>query len=172
MKSAIFLFALYAFFAATLYATPVEILSSSKKESDGWYYAGASLDNTTDNSIIKRASSVNAQSTFYTGEDLKGSACYGRNGLPQYNAKDSDFIAAMRMKNFEHCFRCLRVERGSRHVIVKVIDKCGGCPNSENVDLTKSAFKKLGSLDEGRINIRWRPINCPKKGEWPVFEER
>lgn len=155
MKSFI-AFVLCAIFAAA-------IVSAENLESR-WHYSTAGVRNS-------RRGLVKAQITYYNGEDLKGSACYGRNGLPPYDAKDSDFIAAMYMDDFEHCYECLKICRDSKCVVVKVIDECGGCPpDAQNVDLTESAFKKLATLEEGRVKIKYRPIKCPAKGRWPKFE--
>ncbi|RHZ46768.1 hypothetical protein Glove_606g87 [Diversispora epigaea] len=174
MKSVI-AFILCAIFAAATIVLAEDLLHLE----DRWYQSTAGMiDSKTSNSrrsLLSRGGDIKAEITFYTGKDLKNAACYGRNNLPVYNAKDSDFIAAMYMNNFEHCYECVKICRGSgsRCVTVKVIDKCGGCPSgSQNIDLTKKAFQRLATLNEGRVDIRWRHVKCPKKGRWPTFEQK
>ncbi|CAG8545520.1 6358_t:CDS:1 [Diversispora eburnea] len=174
MKSAI-TFILCVVFAAATIVSAEDFLPLK----DRWYLSTAGM--TSSKTTVSRRSllsrkpgGVKAESTYYIEEDLKHAACYGRDNLPNYNAKDTDFIAAMYMNNLEHCYRCIEVCRGSssRCVKVKVIDKCGGCPSSsQNVDLTSTAFQKIATLSEGRVGIRWRPIRCPAKGRWPTFEQ-
>lgn len=118
---------------------------------------------------------VDAQITFYDGESLKNSACYGNFGLRNYDANENDMIAAMHMKEFELCYECIEIRNpaNNKKIIVKVIDKCADCPpGGNNVDLTPFAFKQLADLILGRVEIEWRPLNkCPNKGRWPIFEE-
>ncbi|CAB4421813.1 unnamed protein product [Rhizophagus irregularis] len=118
---------------------------------------------------------VDAQITFYSGDSLKNSACYGNNGLRNYDANENDMIAAMHMNELELCFECIEIRNpaNNKNIIVKVIDKCAGCPpDGNNVDLTPFAFKQLADINLGRVNIEWRPLDkCPDKGRWPIFEE-
>jgi hypothetical protein len=118
---------------------------------------------------------IDAQITFYDGESLKNSACYGNFGVRSYNANENDMIAAMHMNEFEMCYKCLEIRNpaNDNKIIVKVIDKCAGCPpGANNVDLTPLAFGKLADHNLGRVDIEWRPLDkCPDKGRWPIFEE-
>jgi len=155
-------FALLALFA----------IAATALDSEGWHTAEATV---MDYSLAKRQNA--AEITYYEGEDLKNAACYGRNGLKPFNAKPSDFIAAMWMRNLEFCYQCIEVRSGKKKVktiTVKVIDKCAGCPTGKkNVDLTRTAFEKLAPLSEGRVAIQWRPIpKCPQKGAWPTYESK
>uniref|UniRef100_A0A1D1YVN6 Putative EG45-like domain containing protein 1 n=1 Tax=Anthurium amnicola TaxID=1678845 RepID=A0A1D1YVN6_9ARAE len=140
----------------------------------GWRIGQATVMDHSLGGLTERANG--AEITFYEGADLKNSACYGRNGLRVYNAKPSDFIGAMSMSKFEMCYQCLEIKNGKskvKTIIVKIIDKCAGCPkNKKNVDLTKGAFSKLANPVDGRVAIMWRPLpNCPSKGAWPTFEK-
>src|SRR6266496_3159507 len=47
-----------------------------------------------------------AKITFYEDDQLENAACYGRDGMPDYNAKPSDMIAATG-KNM--CYQCLQI---------------------------------------------------------------
>lgn len=148
--------------------------------SDGWRVAQATLMDYSERDLAERdlaERDFGAQITFYEGQDLKNSACYGRNGLRIYDAKPTDAIAAMWMKDFEMCYQCIEIKNGKKSVksiIVKVIDKCAGCPpHKKNVDLTRSAFSQLAAVSVGRVEIIWRPLPiCPKTGAWPTFEQK
>jgi len=116
---------------------------------------------------------VDAQITFFDGDQLKNSACYGTNGVRSYDANESDMIAAMHMDELELCYKCIEIRNPANNnsIIVKVIDICADCP-PDNIDLTPTAFKQLADLDLGRVDIEWRPLDeCPDKGRWPIFEE-
>jgi hypothetical protein len=166
------IFALFAFF--TIAVTANSPLDEDIVLAGGWRIGQATLMQEDVSDLAKRANS--AQITWYTGNDLKNSACYGRNGLKVYNARPSDLIGAMWMQNFEMCYQCVQIKNGKssvKTIIVKIIDKCAGCPpHHKNIDLTPGAFKKLANPDAGRVEIVWRPLpNCPKTGPWPTFEK-
>ncbi|CAG8690873.1 8306_t:CDS:2 [Dentiscutata erythropus] len=116
-------------------------------------------------------STPDVHTTFYKDNQLLNAACYGRNGLKPYNAKPTDYIAAIHMSDFEMCFKCIQVKNceTNKTTTVKVIDKCAGCAPG-CIDLTQTAFKCLAPLDQGVINIAWRPITCPADGDWPDYE--
>lgn len=95
---------------------------------------------------------------------LDDAACFDRKGLPSYNAKDSDMVGAMAMKSFENCFKCMKITNlaNKKTVTVEIVDKCGsGCKVGHHIDLTKGAFKKLGSLNTGVLKISFKPVKCP-----------
>ncbi|CAG8500900.1 8805_t:CDS:1 [Paraglomus occultum] len=165
------IFALFALF--TIAVTANSPLDEDLALPGGWRIGQATLMQNDASDLAKR--DFGAQITWYDGNDLKNSACYGRNGLKVYNAKPSDFIGAMSMRNFEMCYKCIQIKNGRssvKTIIVKIIDLCAGCdPKKKNVDLTPGAFRKLANLDDGRVEIVWRPLpNCPKTGAWPTFE--
>ncbi|CAG8566898.1 6830_t:CDS:1 [Funneliformis mosseae] len=180
-------------FASCLILTAIVVTSaiaSVKRdlslENGGWYSTKASVmkarsvvsggnkkDKDVDIKIKNKV--INSQMTFYKGSALQNSACYGRNGLRNYDANENDMIAAIFMKQLEMCFKCIEVRNpaNDKSIIVKFIDKCADCPpESDNIDLTPTAFKLLANLDLGRVEIEWRPLKeCPAKGRWPIFEE-
>lgn len=161
------IFALFAIFTIAVTANADIALPG------GWKIGQATLMQNDVSDLAKRGN--NAQITWYSGNDLKNSACYGRNGLRVYNARPSDLIGAMWMNNFEMCYQCVQIKNGKssvKTIIVKIIDKCAGCPpHGKNIDLTPGAFQHLANPDAGRVEIVWRPLpNCPKSGPWPAFE--
>ncbi|GBC03701.1 hypothetical protein RclHR1_05270010 [Rhizophagus clarus] len=127
------------------------------------------------NNDTGKGKTVDAQITFYDGQSLKNSACYGINGIRSYDANENDMIAAMHMNELELCYECIEIRNpeNNNSIIVKVIDKCAGCPpNANNVDLTPGAFQQMADPNAGRVNVEWRPLDkCPDKGRWPIFEE-
>lgn len=47
-------------------------------------------------------------------------------------------------------------------VFVRVVDSCQGCqPGSRHVDLTKAAFRELGDLDLGVMQVNMRRASRP-----------
>ncbi|KAI8644229.1 RlpA-like double-psi beta-barrel-protein domain-containing protein-containing protein [Parasitella parasitica] len=103
--------------------------------------------------------------TWYDGDDLGDAACYGRNGLPSFDAKESHMIGAMAMNGFENCYKCMKITNNKdkkKTVVVKIVDKCAGCQVGKAIDLTPAAFKKLHSdLNTGVLDISWKIVDCP-----------
>jgi len=128
-----------------------------------WYARSANLSNQ------KRG--LQGIITFYDGASLNNAACYGRGGLPKYNAKPSDLIAAVSMKGESMCFKCLKITNKKKSVIVKIIDKCASCkPN--HIDLSPAAFNTLADSDLGVVKITFEPVSCPTNGRFPTLEKK
>ncbi|KAH7020914.1 expansin-like protein [Microdochium trichocladiopsis] len=74
----------------------------------------------------------------------------------------NDLIAAIAPSFFTHpnpnldsiCGRKAKVTRGSKTVVVTIVDKCMSCPQG-NIDLSPAAFQQIGNLDEGRVSTSW-----------------
>jgi expansin (peptidoglycan-binding protein) len=45
-------------------------------------------------------------------------------------------------------------------IIARVTDRCPGC-SSRTIDLSTQAFKRIATLSQGRVPIRWRFIPAP-----------
>jgi len=116
---------------------------------------------------------TSAEITFYEDDQLENAACYGRDGLPDYNAQPSDRIGAMSMSGLEMCYECLQITnpKNKKKVVVKIIDMCAGCPRG-NVDLTLSSFASIADPIDGIVKITWKPVGCPSKGRFPTFEKK
>ena len=56
------------------------------------------------------------------------------------------------------CGRKARVARGSKSVVVTLVDRCPTCKRGD-VDLSPTAFKKLDSVNEGRVKVTWKFIS-------------
>ncbi|SAM02133.1 hypothetical protein [Absidia glauca] len=111
--------------------------------------------------------------TWYSGEDLKNAACYGRNGLAPYSATIHSMIGAMAMDEFEDCYKCMKITNNKNtdlSVVVRIVDKCAGCIKGEAIDLTPAAFKLLapnGDLNLGVLDISWKQVKCPQSDSFP-----
>ncbi|KAL1918831.1 uncharacterized protein VTP21DRAFT_2853 [Calcarisporiella thermophila] len=124
----------------------------------------------------RKAPSNTHRTTWYSGQDLRNAACYGRKGLAAYNAQDSSMIAAFK-GGLNLCYKCIEVAGGKGtnggKMVVKLVDQCAGCYRDNDIDLTKAAFKKLAPLDRGEVEVSWRPLTkCPREGKWPTSEGR
>ncbi|RHZ81759.1 hypothetical protein Glove_117g327 [Diversispora epigaea] len=117
-------------------------------------------ENTSENNLSKRVEEVyNGDITFYNlGLGACGTvnsdselACaipgaqfdqFTPNGNPNKNAKCGTFV---------------KVTRGNKSVIVKVVDRCAGC-NSEDIDLSPAAFNQIADPAEGRVKGSWQYV--------------
>jgi len=69
----------------------------------------------------------------------------GYGGFTGTNPNDNPICGTMITATFE-----------GKSVTVKIVDRCGGCINSEDVDFTETAFLHLGAKDRGRLKgIKW-----------------
>lgn len=124
------------------------------------------------------ASSPAVESSQYTG----GSATYyyqgGAFGSCGSKHSDSDLIVALpsgavrpplprpspllnALANLEpqyasgaSCGRTVSLTVGSNSITAKVADLCPGC-GANSIDLSVAAFQALGTLDQGRVGVRW-----------------
>ncbi|KAG1468847.1 hypothetical protein G6F56_003602 [Rhizopus delemar] len=72
-------------------------------------------------------------------------------------SSDSDMVAALSselMGDKKYCGKKITVKSKKGSVKLKVVDTCPSCSKGD-VDMSSAAFKKLGSLDSGRIDISW-----------------
>ncbi|KAG2220448.1 hypothetical protein INT45_004190 [Circinella minor] len=70
---------------------------------------------------------------------------------------DNEMVAALSsslMSSGKYCGKRIKVKSDSGSVTVKAVDTCPSCAKGD-IDFSPAAFKKLGSLDEGRISIKW-----------------
>ena len=52
------------------------------------------------------------------------------------------------------CGKKIRARRDGKSIDLKVVDRCTGC-QSTDIDVTRSVFKALASIDEGRVGVEW-----------------
>ena len=72
-------------------------------------------------------------------------------------------ITSRRWLGSAHCGECLAVTGPLGTTIVKVTDECPDCTQSD-LDLTRGAFAKIGTLSDGIIPIAWQRVDCPVSG--------
>ncbi|KAJ7681565.1 RlpA-like double-psi beta-barrel-protein domain-containing protein-containing protein [Mycena rosella] len=54
------------------------------------------------------------------------------------------------------CGKKLKATFGGKSVTVAVADRCAGCAGAADLDFTEAGFKKLATLDKGRIHgVKW-----------------
>ncbi|RDX50327.1 hypothetical protein K466DRAFT_600667 [Polyporus arcularius HHB13444] len=73
--------------------------------------------------------------------------------------KDSDKIIAISSKIYgggKHCDRKVKIKntKNGKTATAKVRDECPGC-GANDIDMSPSLFKQLGSLDEGVLKVSW-----------------
>ncbi|KAH9951468.1 hypothetical protein B0H21DRAFT_719117 [Amylocystis lapponica] len=110
------------------------------------------------------AEALAASSSVYTGgatyfyQDGNAGACGNVHS-------DSDFIAALVNQDrygdsgevSSLCGKKVNITNVSngKSVTVAIADDCPTCENSNSIDLSVAAFKKLATLEEGEVNIKW-----------------
>ncbi|KAI9203372.1 RlpA-like double-psi beta-barrel-protein domain-containing protein-containing protein [Polychytrium aggregatum] len=68
---------------------------------------------------------------------------------PQY------FVALSPADNWKrNCGRCIKVTRGSKSVVVPVVDECPECKKG-HIDLSWTAFSKLAATSLGNVAVKW-----------------
>ena len=115
------------------------------------------------------AAAVSARDALRTDSIRTGRASFyhSRSGqgtctLPATPPWDS-FYVALNRRDFAKstaCGACVRVYHDSDSVLVRVVDRCGGCGKGK-IDLSRAAFRKLATLGTGHIGVRWRFAPCP-----------
>jgi len=92
-----------------------------------------------------------------TGIANIGEGTYYQPGLGACGAYNvpTDMIAAVAIgRGKGECGKRVRVRRGKKYVDVVIQDLCGACKPGD-IDMTEEAFKKLGTLGEGRVPVKW-----------------
>ncbi|KAL8998029.1 MAG: hypothetical protein Q9188_006183 [Gyalolechia gomerana] len=56
------------------------------------------------------------------------------------------------------CGKQIRATRGSKSVLVTVVDRCEGC-EVDDIDVSPSAFGKLADEKEGRVQVKWEWVD-------------
>lgn len=65
---------------------------------------------------------------------------------------DSDMVTAVASSSSFKCNEWITLTKGRKSVKVKVVDFCESCSMSPmHFDLSKGAFKKLASLNDGEV---------------------
>ncbi|GAN09433.1 riboflavin-aldehyde forming enzyme [Mucor ambiguus] len=113
--------------------------------------------------FVMTAQAAPAASKLQARSSMSGDATYYSVGMGSCGKTNSDgeMVAALSEKlmgtgaDGSYCGKSITLtSKGGKSVTVKVVDSCPGCGEGD-VDLSPSAFKKLGSLDQGVIPITW-----------------
>jgi len=119
-------------------------------------------------SLVRRAMRVKI--TWYTGHDLLNPACIPESA--NWAPTDESHVAAVTIDwpGKPQCGNFVKIQHATnkkKHVIVRVVDSCGGCPPGEpHIDLTKAAFEKLYDEDVGMVEgLKAKVIACPRRVE-------
>ena len=99
--------------------------------------------------IEARSSSYSGTATFYSVKKSGKPSCGGK-------ADNDDLVAALSEKIMKkkYCGEKVKVKSGHKSVTVKIIDTCEGC-GKHDIDLSPTAFKKLGKESKGELDVKW-----------------
>lgn len=125
--------------------------------------SGKSLGGAISGALKGIGDAIGVVITWYTGHDLENPSCWDKS---VWTPTDDSHICAVTLNGWTDkpkCFDFLELCAGKKCVFVRVIDTCAGCAaGSKHVDLSKSAFTALGSLDTGTMNVQMRKATKPK----------
>jgi expansin (peptidoglycan-binding protein) len=79
---------------------------------------------------------------------------------------DDLMVAAMNEADYagsDACGACAAVDGPSGQVVVRIVDRCPGCPAGD-IDLSPQAFERVAELSAGRVPITWRHVACDVEG--------
>ncbi|CAO3589681.1 unnamed protein product [Absidia cylindrospora] len=102
---------------------------------------------TTAYPLEERSSSFSGDATYYT----VGLGSCGK------TSTDRQLVAALSsdlMSKGKYCGKKIKIKTPTGTVTATVVDTCPGCAKN-SVDLSITAFKKIGKVAAGRISINW-----------------
>jgi expansin len=124
------------------------------------------IDQPTEN-VTKVSNVGDKLSSLYTSNFTGEGTFYSPTGLGNCSEEypSDQMYAAMNKSQYDNSNACgsyVEITRKgtTKKVVVKILDQCPECPKG-NIDLSKSAFLKLGTAVEGRIPITWKYIAQP-----------
>ncbi|HLP15154.1 MAG TPA: expansin EXLX1 family cellulose-binding protein [Bacteroidota bacterium] len=78
-----------------------------------------------------------------------------------FDATPNDLmVAAMNTPDYAGSFLCgssIKVTGPKGEVVVRIVDRCGGCPKGD-IDLSPQAFEKIGELSQGSVVVSWQLV--------------
>ncbi len=104
-------------------------------------------------------------------QDRTGEATYydfaDGSGACSYEATPNDLmIGAMNAPDYlgsEACGSCATLDGPNGSITIRIVDLCPECP-SGNIDLSPMAFSQIAALEQGRVPITWRYVQCGVTG--------
>jgi expansin (peptidoglycan-binding protein) len=79
---------------------------------------------------------------------------------------DDLMVAAMNETDYggsAACGACADVEGPDGRILVRIVDRCPECAPGD-LDLSMQAFAMIAPIEAGRVDIRWRYVECPVDG--------
>jgi expansin len=79
---------------------------------------------------------------------------------------DDLMVAAMNETDYENsgaCGACADVEGPDGRILVRIVDRCPECAPGD-LDFSREAFAMIAAIEAGRVDIRWRYVECPVAG--------
>ena len=100
-----------------------------------------------------------------TAADEEGEATYydaNGTGACGFKASTDFYVVAMNGAEYKSaiCGSCIDVTGPKGSVVVRITDKCPGCGEG-GLDLSITAFTKIGDKSDGRIAVKWHYVDCP-----------
>ena len=98
-------------------------------------------------------------------EETEGQATYydaNGTGACGFKASTNFYVVAMNGTDYDKsiCGKCIDVTGPKGDVVVRITDKCPGC-GAGGLDLSITAFTKIGDKSAGRIDVSWHYVACP-----------
>ena len=75
-------------------------------------------------------------------------------------------VAAMNETDYQNsaaCGACAEVEGPVGSILVRIVDRCPECAPGD-LDFSREAFAMIAAIEAGRVDIRWRYVECPIDG--------
>jgi expansin (peptidoglycan-binding protein) len=79
---------------------------------------------------------------------------------------DDLMVAAMNEADYDGaaaCGACAAVEGPAGGVVVRIVDRCPECAPGD-LDFSQEAFAAIAPIEAGRVDIRWRYVECQVEG--------
>ena len=79
---------------------------------------------------------------------------------------DDLMVAAMNETDYQNsaaCGACADVEGPAGRILVRIVDRCPECAPGD-LDFSREAFAMIAAIEAGRVDIRWRYVECPIAG--------
>jgi expansin (peptidoglycan-binding protein) len=79
---------------------------------------------------------------------------------------DDLMVAAMNEVDYGNsaaCGACAEVEGPDGLILVRIVDRCPECAPGD-LDFSREAFAMIAPIEAGRVDIRWRYVECPVEG--------
>ncbi len=102
------------------------------------------------------AQEYNGDASFY---EVGRGACGKSNNNTELVAAISHVVfdsapSASTLSN-KFCGQKVKVTNGKKSVVVTIVDRCASCAK-EDIALSPAAYKKIASMDSGKVPVQWK----------------